>query len=267
MSGETTLYADSTGARRADRVVYVFMATLFIVTAIVGFAPTSSALIAAVNSGVRPAPPAYLHFHAIAMSSWLALLLVQTTLVATGRSALHRRLGMASLVAAPAVAISLTLMTVLPAVAVSHMTDAALIELHVDLDQVWGFLVTQIRAILLFALFAGWAFAVRRSDPETHKRMMIVATVVPLNAALSRMVGFSKLLPGAGLFESHLVPDFYQVMLLAPAVVNDVVRLGRVHRAYVIGVAVLLTTMIAAHFLSDASWWLAIGHDVMGRRP
>ena len=52
MSGETTLDADSTSARRADRFVYVFMAALFILTAIVGFAPTSSALIAAVTSGL-----------------------------------------------------------------------------------------------------------------------------------------------------------------------------------------------------------------------
>jgi hypothetical protein len=264
MSGETTLHADVVGARRADRLVYVFMAALFIATAIVGFAPTSSALIAAVASGERPTPPLFLHFHAVSMSAWLALLLVQTSLVAGGRSALHRKLGMASLVAAPAVVISLTLMTVVPAASISQLTAAELTTLHIDVDQVWGFIVTQIRAIVLFALFAGWAFAVRRTDSETHKRMMIVATAVPLNAALSRMIGVSQLLPGAGLFESHLVPDFYQVLLLTPVLIYDVVRFGRVHRAYVIGVILLVSTMIAAHFLSDADWWLAIGHDVMG---
>lgn len=263
MSSEARLLAGAIGAQRADRLIYVFMAVLFILTAVVGFAPTSSALIAAVASGERPAPPLYLHFHAVSMSAWLALLLMQTGLVATGRSALHRRLGMASVVVAPAVAISMTLMTVLPALAVIRLTPTQVAAFGIDVDALWGFRVTQLRAIVLFALFAGWAFVVRRTDSETHKRLMIVATVVPLNAALSRMIGISHLLPGATLFQSHLVPDFYQVLLLTPALAYDVIRLGRVHRAYVIGVVLLVSTMIAAHLLSDAAWWLAIGRRLM----
>ena len=76
MGSEAALYTDVAGARRAERLVYVFMAALFIVTAVVGFAPTSSALIAAVASGERPAPPLFLHFHAVSMSFWLGLLLL-----------------------------------------------------------------------------------------------------------------------------------------------------------------------------------------------
>jgi len=264
MSGETTFDVNVTDTRSADRFVYVFMAMLFIATAIVGFAPTSSALISAVVAGQRPAPPLVLHFHAVSMSSWLALLLVQTSLVATGRSALHRRLGMASLVVAPAVVASLILMSFGPIVGISRLTLDELTALHIDVDQIWGFLVTQIRAIVLFAVFVGWAFIARRTDRETHKRMMILATLAPLNAALGRMVGSSKTLPGGELFESHLVPDFYQVLLLTPALIYDVVRLGRIHRAYLIGVVLLVATMIAAHFLSDAAWWLEMGHNVMG---
>jgi hypothetical protein len=267
MVSETALYTDVAGVHRAERLVYVFMAALFIVTAIVGFAPTSSALIAQVASGERPPPPLFLHFHAISMSFWLGLLLAQTSLVATGRTALHRRLGVAWLVAAPAVFVSLVLMTVLPAMALSHLTAAERAAANIDLDQTWGFRLTQIRAFTLFALFAGWAFIARRKDLETHKRMMIVATAAPLNAALSRMIGVSQLLPGAGLFESHLVPDFYQALLLTPVLIYDFVRFGRVHRAYVIGFVLLAASMIAVHFASSAEWWLAIGREVMGVKP
>ena len=76
-----------------DRWFYVGLAAYFVATAIAGFSWSSSQLVAAVAAGQRPMPPITTHVHAFLAASWLLLALVQTTLVATGRSAAHRRLG------------------------------------------------------------------------------------------------------------------------------------------------------------------------------
>jgi len=246
-----------------DRYFYVSMAALFVATAVVSFAPTSSALIAAVASGQRPAPPAVLHVHAVAMSAWLALLLVQTSLVATARTSLHRRLGILSVVVAPVMLFSMVMVTVGPLVFLSKLTAAELTRFGVNVDGVWGFLTTQIRAIVLFPLFVVWSLRARRADLDTHKRMMLLATVVVLGAAFGRLVGSTQWLPGRELFATHLVPDLYQLTLLLPGVIYDVMRRGAVHRAYVIGAALLVVTMLAAHFVATAGWWLAIGRSVI----
>jgi hypothetical protein len=59
------------------------------------------------------------------------------------------------------------------------------------------------------------------------------------------------------------VPDLYQLTLLIPAVIYDLMRRGAVHRAYVIGFALLVATLLTAHFVAGAEWWLAIGRRVI----
>src|SRR5688572_21729059 len=76
-------------AATIDRWIYVFMAGLFMVTVLVGFIPVSLDKIAAVEAGRRPPFPPVLHVHAVLMGTWIALLLTQAGLVATGRRTLH----------------------------------------------------------------------------------------------------------------------------------------------------------------------------------
>src|SRR5258708_24254361 len=93
-----------TGTPRAhaiDRWIFVFMAGWFIVITLTGFIPDSLTKIAAVQAGERPPFPSVLHLHAVLMGSFLLLVLAQTTLMATGRFELHRRLGIAAFVLAP----------------------------------------------------------------------------------------------------------------------------------------------------------------------
>ena len=53
--------------RLADRWIYVFMAGLFVATALTGFIPASIRHFAAVEAGQRPAPSPVLHVHAVLM--------------------------------------------------------------------------------------------------------------------------------------------------------------------------------------------------------
>src|SRR5678815_784800 len=79
-----------TGTPRAhaiDRWIYVFTAASFIVVTLLGFIPDSLMKIGMVKAGLRPPFPLVLHMHAVLMGSFLALLLAQTWLMATGRKA------------------------------------------------------------------------------------------------------------------------------------------------------------------------------------
>ena len=86
-----------------DHWMFVIMAGLFVATALTGFIPSSLQLLQAADAGQRAPVHPVLHVHAVLMGSWLLLLLVQATLMAAGRSALHKLLGMVSLAYVPAI--------------------------------------------------------------------------------------------------------------------------------------------------------------------
>lgn len=259
-------FAPATGAfaRFADRWIYVFMAGLFVLTALAGFVPDSLRLLTEVRAGQRPPLPAVVHIHAALMGTWLLLLLTQTTLVATDRRALHRKLGIIATLLVPAILAAMVGITMtswqqttaMIAALSAHAPAAVIANLKLILTTL---LPDQFRSIVLFPAFILWALSVRRKDPETHKRLMILATLVPLPAAIGRMSWLPTTFP-QGLDFLYL----YSLLWLLPALAYDLLRRGRVHRAYVQGVALNLPFMIAAHFLAGTSWWLTAAPRLMG---
>jgi hypothetical protein len=228
------------------RWIYVLMAGFFLATAVVGFAPNSAAILAS----ELPNPPLVVHVHAALMAAWLGLLLTQTTLVATGRRSLHRSLGVVAFVLAPCVVIGM--------VAVMLWRQRTMADLGL-FGPATNIMLAQGRSIVYFAVFFLWAVLVRQRDLETHKRMMILATVVLLPASIGRMTWLPTTAP-----ESYDALHGYMLLLLAPALAYDFVRLGRPHRAYVIGLLLLLPWMIATHFLWNTPWWRDFATKLMG---
>lgn len=229
-----------------DRWIYVAMAALFLGTAVVGFAPNSAAIL----SNELPSPPLVVHLHAALMVSWLGLLFVQALLVATGRRALHRTLGVASWVLAPCIVAGMF--------AVMTWRQGMLADFG-QLGPASNILLAQGRSIVYFALFFAWAMLARNHDRETHKRMLILATVVLLPASVGRMTWLPTTTP-----ESYDALHGYMLLLMAPALAYDFARLGRPHRAYVIGLLLLLPWMIATHFLWNTPWWRDTAAKLMG---
>jgi hypothetical protein len=242
-------------AQRADRLFYVFMAALFVVIAAIGFAPNSVAIL----SGARPSPPAIVHVHAAVMAAWLILLLVQTSLMATGRRALHQALGRVSFVLAPLMLVMMLMLTFRLYYVFFTAGPSALgppPPLEVAARNVAFSLFVQGRAALLFAVFYAWAVLTRRSSSETHKRMMLLATFAVIDAGLGRM----SWLPGYTETSGYTVIHLYQLLLLAPAIVYDIVRFGRVHRAYWIGIGLFVPFVVADYVAwSSQGWQRAVG--------
>ena len=247
-----------------DRWIWVFMAALLIAVVLTGFIPDSLEMIGAVQSGRRPPLPIVLHIHAVLMGAWLALLLTHTIFMATGRRGWHMQLGIVAMVLAPA-------MVIAGAVLVPTMFAAKWAALHaanpaLALDALPPQMVTsaniklfQIQTGILFPIVVAWGLLVRRRDPATHKRLMILATVLPIAAATDRMTWLPSSLPA-----NPLTVDAYPLLLVLPIFAWDLFRLGRIQRAYAIWLALLLPFMVAGYFLWNLPWWLATVPRLMG---
>jgi hypothetical protein len=251
-----------TGAapRHAGQWIYAFMAALFVVIALAGFVPTSIRTLSAVEAGQRPAPPLVLHVHAALMGSWLLLFLAQATLMAMGRPTHHRRLGLIAVVLAPAIVVAMIGVvrynwSLAPSLPPELMSPRELGRIHFRSNV----LLEQLRMGILFTVFVSWAFLSRRRDPEMHKRLMVLAAVMPLPAAIDR-IGW---LPGT-MVQGPVYMPLYTLILLIPVLVHDVMRRGRVHRAYAIGIILNLPFVILSYFLWGSSWWYETAPRLMG---
>jgi hypothetical protein len=121
-------------------------------------------------------------------------------------------------------------------------------------------LLSFLRSIVLFPVFFSLAMLARKTDSETHKRMMILATLVLASGGIDRMAW----LPGQVLPRSYDGTHAYQLLLFVPTLIYDLLRRGSLHRAYVIGLALLLPWMIATHFLWGSKWWQSAASGFMG---
>jgi hypothetical protein len=239
------------------------MAALFFVTALAGFVPDSFMKIAMVEAGARAPFPPILHVHAVLMGAWLTLLLAQTTLMATGNARHHRKLGIASFVLAPAILVSGFILV--PTI-YGQVTDALAVAppearagLEARLAGSNNIFLAQIRAGVLFAIFVILALRARKLDSGFHKRMIILATLVPLPAAFNRFTFLPKTTP-----ESPLSGDLYTLLWLLPMLGWDLYRGNGLNRAYKVWFALWIPATIAVHLLWSSPWWQATAPRLLG---
>jgi uncharacterized membrane protein YozB (DUF420 family) len=246
-----------------DRWIYVFTAVSFVVIALAGFIPDSIEKIAAVEAGARPPFPLVLHMHAVLMGSFLLLLLAQTVLVATGRCDLHRRLGLAAMVIAPALVLVGFILVPTIYHQVWDFAQSAPPEAREALQQrlriLDNIMLLQIRVGLLFPLFLLIGLRARRGDAGLHKRMMILATLAALPAAIDRMHWLPSTMPA-----SPLATDLYTLLCIAPMFFWDVARNRSVHRAWLIWLGISLPFAVAVHGLWDTAGWHGAARGLMG---
>src|ERR1700722_10815526 len=187
----------ATGAagRFADRWIFVLMAMIFVAVTLLGFIPDSVSFVGMVRAHILPPIPVALHFHAVLMGSWLLLLLAQSTLIASGRRTLHRQLGLLSLVLLPAIVVAGVFVVraqwqSLEDNILSPPAGVPSVLIAQFKGQIPNILLTQIRMLVVFSILVVWALLLRTSDSQTHKRLMFLATVIPLGAGTGRALDF-----------------------------------------------------------------------------
>lgn len=251
--------ADASGSSTTafiDRWIYVFMAVFLIAVVLVGFIPDSLMKIDMVAAGQRPPFPLVMHVHAVLMGSWMLLLLTQTVLMATGRRSMHMQLGVAGMVLAPALVVAGVVLVPVNLRSVVDFTAGAPPEV---LQEVQGFLdfmsniaLMQLRIGFCFLLLVYLALRARKIDSGLHKRLMILATIVPMPAALDRMTFLYHSLP-----ESPLTMHLWPLLCLAPMFLWDLYRRRRIHKAYWVYAIVMVPTGILVSYLWSSPWWMA----------
>jgi hypothetical protein len=242
-----------------DRWIYFFMAVLFFTVVLVGFIPDSLIKIEAVQAGTRAPFSMILHVHAVLMGSWMMLLLAQTWLMATGRPGAHKQLGLLSFILAPAIIVAGFILVPTNYVPLWHATQAAPAELGDRLVFVTNIILLQLRIGFLFGFLICTALLVRKSDSDTHKRLMILAIAAALPAATDRITWLPHAFP-----ESPLTADIYPLLLILPLFLWDLFRRRAVPRAYLIWALAYVPLTIAVHMLWGSQWWLTNAPKIMG---
>lgn len=195
--------------------------------------------------------PAIVHLHGIITFTWIAFVVLQTTLVSTGRTLYHRSIGMAG--------IALGTLLVYTAAQVAILQLAR--ELRDSGPSPREFVATLLSLPLLVTGLLGFGIA-NVDRPEIHKRLMMLATFVVLTPALARIIqlldsSLSRLMRNdlAGLASDALV-------LLAIA--YDVRVRGKPHPAYLVGGGCIFLVQILVFVLRPTSTWYGVTNWLAG---
>lgn len=247
----------------ADRHVYVFTAAWFVVLTLAGFIPSSLDKIQAVNNGQRPPFPMELHVHAALMGTWLLVLLGQSALMARGQRLWHRTLGWVAAALLPAIVISGVLLIQaiwqgLWGPASAAMPAGALLETRTFVTNI---LLLQIRALFGFSLFLVWALWVRRTDPESHRRLVLLGTAIPLLAGIDRL---TTALGWTTMPASPVALDLYLVLSVLPLLAWDLLRHRQVHFTTRAWLLINLPMALATNLLWGSEWWLKHAPRLVG---
>ena len=234
-------------ARPATRRFYVAMAALFVLIAFTAFIATYWVRVA---TGTFTGAP-ILHVHGALFFTWTLFFLVQTTLVASGRTPDHRAWGVAGISLATAMAITIVL------AAINSMRVAGALGMT---DEARRFSYVSLSGLVLFAGFMTAAIVwVRR--PDLHKRLMILAMIPLMHASVARFFILLFAPPDAKgpppVFVS-VPPGLAVDLLLVAAMAYDWRARGRPHPVYLIGGALLLANQLLAVPISATPTWMAI---------
>lgn len=236
-SAQAVLGAPSVARSRSP--FYLLFSLLLLGIVVTGFAPTFF-----LNAYMAKKPlPTHVFLHGVVGTSWYVLLLVQSTLVYFRQGALHRRLGSVGMW----LALGIFGATAVAAAMVFPIRLAAGMPLA-DVEGLlkMGRAAQMARDIGAVAGFAGYIYlALRwRRDVETHKRLMMLGSIILSSAAVGRL-GWVF----AGMVPPELMPIIVLLPLLGLLMVNDWLTLGRVHRATAAGgvglVAIFATLSVA----------------------
>jgi hypothetical protein len=224
-----------------DRRFYTGMAIAMALTVFASFSPTFYL------KAWFDAPPLHplIVAHGLAFSAWTILFVVQTVLIAGKRPDIHRKLGVAgALLAAGMVLLGIAAATW--SIRANHTPPG------IDPR---SFLALPFFAITLFAGFVAVGIALRRRT-QTHKRLMLLATIAILDAAIARLPGILAL----GLPVAYALQDLF----LVTCALYDFATRRRVHPATIWGGLIILVSQPLRLAVSQTPVWLAFGDWLKG---
>ena len=195
------------------------------------------------------APETIFTIHGVLSSAWMALLIVQAALIKGGQIRLHRSLGWWG----AGIATALVPISVYGSF-VAAMRPGGFIGVPMPPLE---FLASPVLTILLFGAMVAWAIVCRRNGP-THKRLMLLATVNMLNAAIIRIP--VPLVTSGGELMAFWLADVFILFLAA----WDLYSLRRLHPATLWGGLLIVATQPLRLWIGSTQPWLNVAEWVVG---
>ena len=234
-------------SRAYDRMFYSGMAIGMALTVFVGFARTYylSAYFGTTTTFSGGPFSTVVRIHAALFTTWVVLFIVQTSLIARHRVALHRQLGIAVATLGAMMVVmgtAIALQGGLRGAAPPGIDSRAFLVIPLGDMVVFGALLTA----------ALWL----RADKEAHKRLMLLAYTAILAAAVARIPGVLPLGP-FGFYGLAFLP------VLALCVTYDLTTKRRVHPVYLWGGALLVLSVPARLLISNTSAWRSLAETLI----
>jgi len=223
---------------RGRSLSYAGIGLLVAAASVVGFGPTYYL------KGFFDTPPltSLVHVHAAVMTCWLVLFVTQSWLISADRIDLHRRLGMAGGILALAV-IGVGYQTAIAAARHGFVVKGGFPYGPL------GFLAISLADLVVFGALVAAALYFRWSKSDSHKRLMLLATVSLIAPGISRLPFSVGFLPAAGLATLAAT-----VLPLICAWIDRRAH-GRLHPAYLWGGGFLVLSQPARGILAAIPAW------------
>lgn len=254
----------SAEARRSR--FYLWTALAMAATAFLGFAPT---FWVPLSQGV-PEHIVVIAIHALLFFGWTLFVILQSWLAVSGSVARHREMGLIGV----SLATAMTIFGILTAINSGLRATAAG---HAQAGE--AFMVVPLAALLCFAGFV-IAALVNLRRPEWHKRFMIAATAVILDAAIARLfiayivmgghvppfqgnVGIAGLPGPPPPVIAVLPPALLSLLFIVAGMVHDRRNRGAVHPAYWWAGGTAVAVQLLKIPLSDTALWHGVARWLM----
>lgn len=197
------------------------------------------------------AVPLPYHLHGVIFFTWVALFFTQNVLITKNQVALHRTLGMVSVVWVPL------------------MVAAGVYLMFVVMQRTGGpfffaqntFFFSNITEVLCFALLTFAGLRVRRHT-GWHRRLMLCGFAVLSNPGFGRLLPLPLLIPYAW----HVMVFVVLVFPIA-GMIRDKIRLGHVHPAWWWGVGAIVAFQIVADLLAMSAFGTGLVEQIIAGTP
>jgi hypothetical protein len=231
---------------QTDRIFYTGMALLIAVIVFAGFSPSFF-----MRPSSQPALSTLLTLHGVVFTSWIVVLIVQTSFIAARRRDLHKQAG----IIAMCLGAGMVVLGVIAAIDALRRGAAPLPGIDPR-----TFLVVPLGDMVAFAFFLAAGFYFRRST-ETHKRLMLLATMSLLPAAFGRIVALSgvSFLMRGGPFSIY---GLVLVLVILGAAYDFATRRG-VHPVYIWGGLAIAVSVPLRLVIGGSGPWLKFADSLM----
>jgi hypothetical protein len=236
-SAETIRY----GRYRCDSLFFSGMAILFLFSVFIGFAHTY--YLAGLFKA--PLPNRLLHVHGAVFSLWILFLITQTSLVSVKRVDVHRRLGLLGFSLACVMVVLGVLVANDQLVRYAANPPADL----VGIEGVRAFYTVPLGEILMFCTLVYLGFR-NRFRPAMHKRLMLIATLAILEAAVVRWPIFES-------FAEPVIDALYVVTILLLLIAYDWWSTGQVQSVTLGAGAFVVVAQQARYLIGHTALWQA----------